>query len=190
MDGVTAIDGSALVFSPGALCSPDAGTPEAYAMAAAELLDSRLPRNSSAKFTILIDTKGLKGGANPPAQKLVPYLNKLASVISTNFPGRLASLVVYPVPSAMEWIWKGIKMFMDADTASRVKLLTGEISGDAPQRYPAALAETIDIDAVLKTAAAPLFAGGGKDHANALTANAVFELCLQGYGSEKGLVAN
>jgi hypothetical protein len=188
LDGVTAIDGSTIVFSPGALCDPDLAKPEEYALAAAELLDSRLPRDESAKFTILIDTKGLKGGANPPAQKLVPYLQKLASVIGYNFPGRLASLVVYPVPSAMEWVWAGLKMFMDADTASKVKLLSGELAGEDEVRYPPSLAETINIEAVKKTAAAPLFAAGGKNAANALTIEAVSELCLAGYGLPEGAV--
>ena len=186
MDGVTAIDGSTIVFCAGALINEKAGDAMAYAMAAAELLDSRLPRDSTEKYTILIDAKGIKNGNNPKVQTIVPYLNKLASVLGANFPGRLASLVVYPVPAAAEMLFKGVKMFMDAETASKVKLLGADLSGEAAVRYPPALTEIVDVEAMKSTPAAPLFACGGMHNPEKpLTQEAVFELCLSGYGQPK-----
>lgn len=178
LQGVTARDGTTLVFLPGALLDSDAGTPSQYALAFADLLDTHLPSDSCAKITVLVDTKGVKGGANPPAQTVIPYLRELCAVFSANFPERLVRLVVYPVPWQLRWIWTAIKVFLDPATASKVVLLTGDKDAEAPgRRFPVALGEYVDTDAALRSQAAPLFSGS-KASSHPLTTEVVHALYL------------
>ena len=183
LDGVHARDGSTIVFTPGAMLDPSAGTPMQYAMAMSEVLDSRLPPESSHKITIMVDTKGIKGGTNPPAQKLMPYLMELSNTLGPNFPERVAQLLVYPVPWPARWLWTALKAFLDPVTAAKVVLLPFDAAMDSPdRRYPDVLTEHVDVEALLKSAPAQLFGGSRTDGANPLTSEEVYALCEAGYG--------
>ena len=183
LDGVHARDGSTIVFTPGAMLDPSAGTPMQYAMAASEVLNSRLPPDSSHRVTIMVDTKGIKGGTNPPAQNLVPYLIELCKVLGPNFPERLARLLVYPVPWPARWLWYAIKPFLDPVTAAKVELLPFDAAMDSPERrYPDVLTEHVDMEVLLRSVPSQLFSGGRTSGASPLTSEQVYALCEAGYG--------
>lgn len=145
-DSMRAIDGTPILLALAAMCDPEAGTPEMYALASAVLLDAHLPRDSNQFITIVVDVGGVRGGANAPPSKLFAIIRELSRVLSSeksehaqlcdakpfaqpplcwsaaNFPERVRRIIIYPVPLAVRSIWMAVKLFLDPVTAAKVRL--------------------------------------------------------------------
>lgn len=103
-----------------------------YATALAFYLDRKLKRNSVDKVIVSVDVRAGKGWKNPPAGSIVPFIKKTISILEQNFPERLAKSIVYPMPFAASALWRIIKVFLDANTANKISILSGPALEDSP----------------------------------------------------------
>lgn len=91
------VDGCRVLVVFGAMYDAEAGSSEEYARALASLFDTTLDRESTEKFTVLIDARGGNGWPNPRPWSVVPWIRVLASTLSANFPERLHRMIIFPV---------------------------------------------------------------------------------------------
>lgn len=155
-----AVDGTRVIVALPALCDPQLGTPEEYAIAIGELLDSQLERGREELWTIVVDVAGVSGGANATPYALMKVNRALASLLSVNFPERLARLVAYPVPGVLRHFWHMIKLFLDPATAAKVVLLPGK-EGDHNRFVAEQLSKHVDLQSLPR---APLYGLEGADY--------------------------
>ena len=127
-----------------AMYDPDLADVDTYANAIAAKLDASLDRDVSERVTIIADTRGGDGWANPPATSVVPFMRAVSATLSANFPERLHCLVVMPVPWIASTLWTVVKQFLDPETARKVVLLDGAADRAAP--LPDSLGEYLDQD--------------------------------------------
>ena len=128
----TATDGTRITFVQAARYDAEAGSTTAYTLAAAALFDEHLARDGDEKCTVLVDTRGAEGWANPPATSLVGLIRELTGTLRANFPERMRRLVVYPVPWAATALWTMVQQFLDAETVAKVVLLSGPATRGSP----------------------------------------------------------
>lgn len=127
-----------------AMYDPDLADVDTYANAIAAKLDASLDRDVAERVTIIADTRGGDGWANPPATSVVPFMRAVSATLSANFPERLHCLVVMPVPWIASTLWTVVKQFLDPETARKVVLLDGAADRAAP--LPDSLGEYLDQD--------------------------------------------
>lgn len=113
-----------------------------YALALALFLDRTLDRTSDEKFCVTIDTRPGTGWGNVPAPKLVSFIKHAAALLNGLHPERLAQCVLFPVPFWAKGMWNVIRPFLDADTASKICLVSG--SDKVESEPPAKLVKYFD----------------------------------------------
>jgi len=105
---------------------------ETYATCISLYLDQKLDRDSVEKIVVIIDVRGGEGWPNPPASTLVPFIKFITKILERNFPERMCRAIVYPLPWAATSLWNIVKVFIDRDTASKVKLVSGPAYTESP----------------------------------------------------------
>ena len=140
----TALDGTVVLCCQPSLIDPDIASEDAYIAALSEVLDATFDRASEDKCTVLLDTRKREGAPNVPGIKMMGIGKKIARVLSDEFPERMARLVVYPVPSALSFIWGLMKPFLAPKTAAKIVLLNGADGQAAP--CPKALADFVSLE--------------------------------------------
>jgi hypothetical protein len=88
-------------------------------------LDSKLPRDSLEKMTIIIDARIGEGGhfGNPSVHSLIPIFRDTVSILQSMFQERLKRLIIFPMPATAMFAWNFIKVFIDEDSHSRYILI-------------------------------------------------------------------
>lgn len=64
---------------------------DVYVRAFAAYIDEALDRTSAEKLTVVIDSRGGRGWANPKPWTMLPFIRASAAVLSDNFPERCGS---------------------------------------------------------------------------------------------------
>jgi hypothetical protein len=118
---------------------------ETYALAIALYLDRKLDRSSYDLATLLLDVRGGRGWANPPAIRMMPFIKAVSSLLHQYYPNRLYRCFVYPLPRAALWIWEIAKPFLDRAIVEAVTLVAGSDSHSAPPPNKA-LNEHVELD--------------------------------------------
>ena len=111
-----------LLWVQGAMFDSTAAIVEDYVLATSRVLDSALDRASSQMINVYVDTAPYKGMRNEPATRVVRLAAKLASHLNHHYPGRLVTLVIFPVPSWGVYVWQTIKTLLPSRTAAKVDL--------------------------------------------------------------------
>ena len=121
-----ATDGSPILHVYSARVDHKLGSNEDYANDLMACLDANLPRDSAVFITVLVDTRGSIGWANPSVNRNMVRLGQMAGkMLGQHFPERVLRIVVYPVPRIFSGVWSIIKPFLHPNTAAKVKLLGG-----------------------------------------------------------------
>lgn len=105
---------------------------EVYSLALGLYLDRKQNREALGLFSVMLDVRGGKGWANPPAYNMMPFIKSAATLLHEFYPERLDKLMVYPLPRAALWIWHMVKPFLDASVVSSAHLIGGKDSCTAP----------------------------------------------------------
>lgn len=183
-------DGFRVLHVSAAMYDSSAGSHDEYALAFAALFEEFLQPDSEEKFTVVIDTRGGEGFANPRPWSALPWLRVLSSTLSANFPERLNKLIVVPVPWVASTVWSAVSAFLDQRTSDKVSLLSGPAGRTEP--IPATIAEFLDdeclaeceamrrkrLDALVVQPAAPAVAPAGEPAADESTSYGLAELEL------------
>lgn len=139
-------DGTPIMVVNPARYDQDAGSPEEQVMAFVGRVDAACPRDSLAKFTVLVDCRPgpeEAGWPNPPPWTMLPFVRVGGASIAANFPERVRRLVAYPAPWFGLRIFEAIQPFIDPTTAAKVVLLEGPAYADSP--CPAELNEYVSL---------------------------------------------
>jgi hypothetical protein len=65
---------------------------------------------------------GISSGGVPP----LPYIRKLAPVLDANYPERMSTAIIYPIPRIMEGLVPGIKKFINKRDRERFEMFAHE----------------------------------------------------------------
>jgi len=77
---------------------------------------------SEERTVVLVDTAAYAGMRNEPATRVLLYARRVASVLNKHFPGRLIKLIIFPVPSWADFVWRSIKPLLPERTAAKIEL--------------------------------------------------------------------
>jgi hypothetical protein len=99
---------------------------EIYSLALGLYLDRKQNRESLDLFSVMLDVRGGKGWANPPAYNMMPFIKSAAMLLHQHYPERLDKLIVYPLPRPALWIWHMVKPFLDVSVVSSAHLIGGK----------------------------------------------------------------
>lgn len=106
--------------------------PPTYALIIVLYLHQMLKREEDERINVCIDVRAGLGWPNPKIFKLIPFIKTMASMLMALFPERLETCIIYPVPSALLWVWKAIKPYIDPVTRDKICLLPGGSTKDSP----------------------------------------------------------
>jgi hypothetical protein len=119
---------------------------QTYALAIAFYVDKKLDRESMEKIVVSVDVRAGSGWANPPAKNVVPFIKKVVSLLERNYPERLSKCILFPLPSAATILWRMIRVFLDANTASKMIVISGGAGIDdkvSPEKFDNILDEAV-----------------------------------------------
>jgi hypothetical protein len=133
-------------FLPGLIDDQIANT-KIYSLAIALYCDQKLKRDSMERLCIIVDVRSGFGWPNMPLTGFLSFAKHTISLLLSNFPERLGSALVYPVPSAFAWVWTTIRYFIDSETRKKFALLPGNNTKQSPPPYKL-LAEFLDPEVV------------------------------------------
>jgi CRAL/TRIO domain len=120
-------DGHRIVLCQSALLDdfPVNGDLSVYSAAMACYWDSVLDRNDSEMLTLVVDLRLGYGWRNLHVTQLVGLLRTSIPLLLQLFPERVASIVIYPIPSRWSWVWRIARAFLDRKTANQVHVVSG-----------------------------------------------------------------
>jgi hypothetical protein len=130
-----------ILMAFGAMCDLD-HTAEDYVAATADVLFANLAADSSEKITVLVDVRAGEGWKDPPPMKFIPLVREINAQMSRNFPERIASIYVYPMPWWAVAIYNMVSLFLDPKTSEKMNMLSGPALVDSPD--PEGLHEIVD----------------------------------------------
>jgi hypothetical protein len=96
-----------------------------YANAIAYFLELKLDRQSSEQITVIVDVRAGKGWPNASPMVLLPFIKRVTKILADNFPERMASCIVYPIPAPAIAMWNVVKTFLDPKHVAKIKLISG-----------------------------------------------------------------
>jgi hypothetical protein len=131
-EAMLARDGTRVVQVLPAQLDQRLAVPSTYALAVAMYLDSILDRNSEECITVVIDVRGGNGWANPRPTAVIPFIKTVSRLLADNFPERLKTCILFPLPRAANVLWNLIKGFLDPDTVNKIKIVTGAAWNHSP----------------------------------------------------------
>jgi CRAL/TRIO domain len=120
-------DGHRIVLCQSALLDelPVNGDLSVYSTAMACYWDSVLDRNDSEMLTLVVDLRLGYGWRNLHVTQLVGLLRTSIPLLLQLFPERVASVIIYPIPSRWSWVWRIARAFLDRKTANQVHVVSG-----------------------------------------------------------------
>jgi len=121
---------------------------EQYALAMARTMDEGVDRDSDEKLTVVVDTRGGAGFANPRPWSVLPWIKALVRTLQPNFPERLGQVYIVPVPWVAKTLWATVSVLLDEVTSAKVVLLSGPAGRADPM--PEELSAHLDASALLE----------------------------------------
>lgn len=116
----------------GAMYDSDLGSADEYAMAIARMMDAALDRATDEKMTVVVDVRGGDGFANPRPWSVLPWMKQLAYTLPPNFPERLGTMLVLPVPWVAKALWVAASQLLDETTVAKCQPISGPASRSDP----------------------------------------------------------
>jgi len=102
-----------------------------YTLLVAKLLIEMFEAGDDGKVMVLVDCRAGKGWANPRADKMIPLIKNISSLLGNHFPDRTHQIVLYPIPGFMKPVWNGISLLLDKKERSKFFVLAGANSQTA-----------------------------------------------------------
>lgn len=103
-----------------------------YALVLGLYLDRKFDRESEETMTVVIDVRAGEGWPNPVAFMMVKFVQTITKELQSRYPGRLRSLLVFPVPWAAMGVWTAIKRVFRLDITDKIMLVSGPADRAAP----------------------------------------------------------
>jgi hypothetical protein len=103
-----------------------------YALAIALYLDRKANRKDTEKITVLMDLRPGYGWRNLSAITIIPFIKDVVGLVLTIFPERLHKSILYPLPFALSWVFKAVKLVIDPETANKIFVLSGSAGFESP----------------------------------------------------------
>ena len=94
-----------------------------YVLALVYYLETKLDRTSRETLVIAIDVRGGTGWANPSPWTLLPFLKQVLTTLEQNYPERLQTAVIYPMPHSAYVLWNTIQRLHLLDPATFQKIV-------------------------------------------------------------------
>ncbi|GMH81272.1 hypothetical protein TL16_g08877 [Triparma laevis f. inornata] len=98
---------------------------ENYTLMVAKLLFDTFSFDSVGKAAVLVDCRAGKGWPNPRADKMIPLIKNVNSLLANHFPDRTHQIILYPIPGFMKPIWNTISMLLDKKAREQFFVLAG-----------------------------------------------------------------
>ena len=76
-------------------------------------------------ITLYIDTRPGNGWPNPIAITMVSLISKIIHILQSYYPGRLETVIVFPIPYIALYVWNTIKSFLYQKTLERIIIIPG-----------------------------------------------------------------
>jgi hypothetical protein len=115
-----------------ALINRKQATAETYGLALSFYLDRKVDRSSEEKMTVLLDVRSGEGWPNPLAVFMVYWIRKVTKMLQSHYPGRLDTLILFPVPWAAMSVWGAIKRVFQYGIMDNVALVSGPANTASP----------------------------------------------------------
>ena len=96
-----------------------------YSLAIALYCDRKLKRQSVERLCVIVDVRSGFGWPNMALTGFISFAKHTIPLLLANFPERLGSAIVYPVPSMFGWVWRTISFFIDPETRKKFSLVSG-----------------------------------------------------------------
>lgn len=94
------ISGKRVLLMTAAMFDHKLASMEVYISAVAAYIDASLERTSDEKLTVVIDSRGGRGWANPKPWTMLPFIRASSRILSDNFPERCGRALHPPPPPA------------------------------------------------------------------------------------------
>jgi len=107
--------------------------PEMYANAMVRLVESNIPRESTTRMTILLDTRSHKGCPNKSFLRLWRHLAMLATMFQNYFPERITRGILFPVGSLEQRAFNAFSYLVSPTTTKKLVLAWGSQDGPLPE---------------------------------------------------------
>jgi hypothetical protein len=107
-------------------------TGDTYGLALCFYLDRKFDRASEEKMTVLIDVRAGEGWPNPVAVMMVRFVRKVVLTLQAQYPERLDTLHLYPVPRMAMSIFGAVKRAFKYGIMDKVVLYAGPADRYSP----------------------------------------------------------
>merc|ERR1711865_109375 len=101
-------------------------------------LETKLDRTSRETLVIAIDVRGGTGWANPSPWTLLPFLKQVITTLEQNYPERLQTAFLYPMPQSAYVLWHTIQRLhlLDPATFQKIVVVPGPSGRNDPPPNP------------------------------------------------------
>ena len=82
--------------------------------------------------TLLVDLRGGQHWPNPKAIMMINLIRKIVHSISTYHPGRITSMIMYPLPRALLGVWNSVSGYFGPDVVESFHLIPGPSKPGSP----------------------------------------------------------
>ncbi|GKY95244.1 hypothetical protein MPSEU_000487000 [Mayamaea pseudoterrestris] len=106
-----------------------------YSLAIALYCDQKLKRDSLERLCVIVDVRSGVGWPNMPITGFISFAKHTIPLLLSNFPERLGSALVYPIPHMFGWVWTTIRYFIDTETRKKFSLMSGSNDKQSPPPY-------------------------------------------------------
>mmetsp|Transcript_25684 Transcript_25684/g.48273 ORF Transcript_25684/g.48273 Transcript_25684/m.48273 type:complete len:428 (+) Transcript_25684:119-1402(+) len=123
LDGLSN-DGFQVLYIQGGKFDPNIPV-ENYTLKVAKLLFDLFNFEDVGRAAVLVDCRAGKGWPNPRADKMIPLIKNVNSLLANHFPDRTHQIILYPIPGFMKPIWNTISLLLDKKARSQFYVLAG-----------------------------------------------------------------
>ena len=82
--------------------------------------------------TLLVDLRGGEHWPNPKAIMMINLIRKIVHSIATYHPGRITSMIMYPLPRALLGVWNSVSGYFGPDVVESFHLVSGPSKPGSP----------------------------------------------------------
>mmetsp|Transcript_11855 Transcript_11855/g.28092 ORF Transcript_11855/g.28092 Transcript_11855/m.28092 type:complete len:303 (-) Transcript_11855:1702-2610(-) len=105
---------------------------ETWALAVVLYIDACVDRNSSYKASIIVDARAGLGWPNPLLVMVISLIGQIVTEIDKRHPGRCQSLIIFPLPRALMFVWMSVKKLFSPEINELLVVCSGASDIDSP----------------------------------------------------------
>ena len=104
-----------------------------YILGLTHMVRTACPTLLEGKLTVLIDCRpGKSGWPNPRGDQMFPVILAVNNLLSSHFPERCSTVILYPLPAILKGLWKGVSRLLDDRARNIIKVLANEWGRKVP----------------------------------------------------------